>query len=150
MDTLSGWLSLIGLFLLFSGVVWLIINLVRKTNKKKSLLTIAVGAVSFALAVIIMLVFPTADYSATTSSEGKEFVSTLNEGTNVTDKTLRFKVTEVGKSSTGVGLAAPGGFTVIVSNTDDSKKITKGDTVTVDINEADKFATLWLVQGSLE
>ena len=35
MDTLSGWLSLIGLFLLFIGVVWLIINLVRKTNKKK-------------------------------------------------------------------------------------------------------------------
>ncbi|GAY75449.1 hypothetical protein NBRC111894_1003 [Sporolactobacillus inulinus] len=108
-----------------------------------------------ALALLVVslgigLALPSADYTVSDATEGRTFVKQLDEGADITDKTLKVTVEEVGSSSVmGVGLGAPGGFSIALPNSQATRRIKVGDEVTVTCFQARQFFGLWIVTGRL-
>lgn len=139
-----------GLGLLVS-MVWLVIGLsLHRRVAKANWLTLGGALALIVVSFGIGLALPSADYTVSDAAEGRSFVKQLDEGADVTDKTLKVTVKEVGSSSMmGVGLGAPGGFSIALPNSQATRHIKVGDEVTVRCTQASQIFGLWIVTGRL-
>lgn len=136
---------------LLVGVVWLVIGLIlHRRVVKANWLTLAGALALIVVSLGIGLALPSADYTVSNAAEGRAFVKQLDKGADVTDKTLKVTVEAVGSSSVvGVGLGAPGGFSIALPNTQSTRHIKVGDEVTVTCTQARQIFGLWIVTGQL-
>ncbi|KRM55050.1 hypothetical protein [Lacticaseibacillus sharpeae] len=147
-----GFIMIGGIILAVVALIMLIIASIRKQPKKLSIILLVIGiALPIAATVVGLVVSPdSADYTVTTKAEGKDFIDNATTK-KVRGKTLEFKVTEVGdESQMGVGLAAPGGFNVLLPVTKEARKIKVGDTVTVECNAVGDTFGIPAVSATLE
>ena len=140
-----------GIAAAFVGLVMLIINLIKKKSIKTSGIILGAGAACFALSIVISGYIDNPDYTVTNASEGHEFIQNLESGKSINGKTLKFKVTTVGKNEDqGIGLQAPGDFDVIVPYNKNNSKIKTGDTVEITCNSSGKLFNIWVVSGTIK
>ncbi|MFT8311725.1 MAG: hypothetical protein ABF629_11210 [Sporolactobacillus sp.] len=137
---------------LLVGVVWLVIGLILHRRVLKANWLMLGGALALIVVSLgIGMALPSADYTVSDAAEGRTFIKQLNEGADVTDKTLEVTVEAVGSSNEmGVGLGAPGGFSIALPNSQATRHIKVGDEVTVTCTQARQFFGLWIVTGRLE
>lgn len=140
-----------GVLGLLVGVVWLVIGLIlHRRVVKANWLTLAGALALIVVSLSIGLALPSADYTVSDAAEGRAFVKQLDEGADITDKTLEVTVEEVGSSSAmGVGLGAPGGFSIVLPNSKATRLIKVGDEVTMTCTQARQLFGLWIVTGRL-
>lgn len=134
MLAVAGLFMMLGIIVMVVGVIWTIINKIRKRSIKKTLISIVVGSIILVIAVFSTL-FISSDYMVLNTEEGDKFAELVQSGENINNKTLTFTVAERGKESPlGVGLAKPtssGYLNLLLESNSDTQSINTGDTVTV-------------------
>lgn len=134
MLSVAGLFMMLGIIVMIVGIIWTIINKIKKKSIKKTLISIVVGAIILVIAVFSTL-FISSDYKALATEEGDKFAKLVQSGENVNNKTLTFRVAERGKESPlGVGLAIPTSsdyLNILLESNSDTHNINIGDTVTV-------------------
>ena len=150
LETFLGLLLIAGVAVLVVGLVLLLIAIIRKGSKKTPGIITAIGAVAIIIPVVAVMVFPPADYTVTTTSEGQAFVKQLNDGADVKGQTLKFKVKAIGAKNGAIAWQMPGGVDVIVPASKAAQAVKKGDTVTVDCQKTGGFLNLWIITGKMD
>lgn len=136
MDTLFGWMIIIGFIAIVVGIIMLIVKAIKKKPKKSALITLIVGVVLLGASVVYVSVNPSADYEVTTTAEGKDFNKKLIKGEDLEDKTVEVKISKVGDADpTGnyIGFSGVGGVNLAIESNAKVKAIKAGDIVTVKV-----------------
>ena len=152
METVIGFTIIGGIILAIVALIMLIFAALRKRPKKLSVILLVVGIALPTAATLFGVIsgVGSADYTVTSKAEGKDFIANATTK-EIEGKTLEFKVTEVGdESQMGVGLAAPGGFDVLLPVTKETRKIKAGDTITVKCEAVGKIVGIPAVSATLE
>lgn len=135
------------------GLVMLILAASKKRPKKVSLIILIAGvvlAIGAPLTGAELGLGETADYTVTTTAEGKDFINELSNPDNIKGQTLKVKVKDIGSNGPLTAFQAPGGFDVMVPSTKASKAVKVGDTITITCKSAGTLLNMPIVTGTLE
>ncbi|MFW7401929.1 hypothetical protein ACODG4_07960 [Vagococcus fluvialis] len=145
-----GLFIMLGIAIMVVGVVWTILNKIKKQSIKKGLVSVVVGLVVIVIATVSTL-FIGSDYQALNTVEGDKFAQLIQNGEDINNKTLTFTVADKGKDSPmGVGLSIPtseGVLNVVLESNQDTQKIKKGDTITVRMDSMGNMLGIPLIQS---
>ena len=134
MLAVAGLFMMLGIAVIVVGLVWTIINKIKKKSIKKTLISVVVGLVVLVVAVFSTL-FIGSDYQVLNATEGDKFTELVQSGKDMSNKTLTFTVADKGNDSPiAVGLAIPTSESMMVvqlESNEDTQKIKQGDTITV-------------------
>lgn len=145
-----GLFIMLGIAIMIVGIVWTILNKIKKQSIKKGLASLVVGLVIIVIATVSTL-FIGSDYQALNTAEGDKFAQLIQNGEDINNKTLTFTVADKGKDSPmGVGLSIPtseGVLNVVLESNQDTQKIKVGDTITVRMDSMGSVLGMPLIQS---
>lgn len=145
-----GLFIMLGVAIIVVGIVWTILNKIKKQSIKKGLVSIVAGLVVVVIATVSTL-FIGSDYQALNTVEGDKFAQLIQNGEDINNKTLTFTVADKGKDSPmGVGLSIPtseGVLNVVLESNQDTQKIKIGDTITVRMDSMGSVLGILLIQS---
>lgn len=145
-----GLFIMLGIAVMVVGVVWIILNKIKKKSIKQGLVSVVVGLIVIVIATVSTL-FIGSDYQVLNTSEGDKFAELVQNGEDIKNKTLTFTVTDKGKDSPmGVGLSIPiseGTLVVQLESNEDTQKIKIGDTITVRMDSMGNLLGIPIIQS---
>ena len=155
MQAFLGLLIFFSFILIAIGIIWFIVIMIKKGKFRYPIVVFVVG-ILLLISSSFGAYFVVPDYNATNEQEGENFYQVLASGENVQGESLTFTVGEIGSNEqqglVGLGVVSTEEkpITVLLNGSGESQAIQSGDTVTVQINSISNFASLFILEATLE